>query len=94
MFAHFCHIVHNRDMKTRANITLDPDAYNFASAYAGAKGIPLGAAVSELIRRAEAAPEPASSRLKMGEHGYLVMAKTGRVVTPEMVKELSEDDLD
>jgi hypothetical protein len=81
-------------MKTRANITLDNDAYNFASAYASAKGIALGAAVSELIRRAEEIPEPPSSRLKRGPNGYLIMAKTGQVITPEMVKESSEDDLD
>lgn len=81
-------------MRTRANIHLDNDAYEFASEYAHARGIPLGAAVSELIRRAEQSPEPPSSRLKRGPHGYLVLAKTGRVVTPEMVKESSEDDLD
>jgi len=79
----------------RANVNLDTDAYNFASAYASAKGIPLGAAISELLRRAEQAAEQqggASSRLKRSPHGYLVMAKTGEVITPEMVRELSEDD--
>lgn len=81
-------------MRTRANIHLDNDAYDFAYAYAHAKGIPLGTAVSELIRRAEQSPEPPSSRLKVGPHGLLVKAKTGRVITPEMVKESSEDDLD
>lgn len=81
-------------MRVRKNITLDDDAYQAAAAYANAKGIALGAAVSELIRRAEEAPEPPSSRLVRGPHGYLVMAKTGRVVTPGMVKESSEDDLD
>lgn len=81
-------------MRTRANIHLDNDAYDFAYAYAHAKGIPLGTAVSELIRRAEQSPEPPSSRLKRDPHGFLVLAKTGRVVTSEMVKESSEDDLD
>ena len=84
-------------MKTRANINLDADAYSFASAYANAKGIPLGAAVSELLRqRAEQTPEPpitASLRLRTNAHGLLVKAKTGKVITPEMVKETSEDDL-
>jgi len=79
----------------RSNINLDTDAYNFASAYASAKGIPLGAAISELLRRAEQMPEAAgeSSRLKTSSRGYLVKAKTGRVVTPEMVKQASEDDV-
>jgi phosphoribosylaminoimidazole-succinocarboxamide synthase len=80
----------------RANVNLDTDAYGFASAYASAKGIPLGAAISELLRRAEQTPEPpvsASSKLKRDKHGLLVVAKTGTAITPEMVKEASEDDL-
>lgn len=90
-------MVHNGRMRTRANIHLDNDAYSFASAYASAKGIPLGTAVSELIRQVEQMPDAqvsASPRLKKTRRGYLVKAKTGRVVTPEMVKESSEDDLD
>jgi hypothetical protein len=87
--------VHNGFMKTRANINLDDDAYSFASAYASAKGIPLGAAVSELLRRVKQMPEPpisASPRVKTSPRGYLVKAKTGRVITPEIVKEASEED--
>lgn len=77
----------------RANLHLDTDVYNFASTYAGAKGIPLGAAVSELLRRAEHAPELPCSMLTTNKRGLLVKAKSGRAVTPRMVKELSEDDL-
>ncbi|HUY80529.1 MAG TPA: hypothetical protein VMU92_02275 [Acidobacteriaceae bacterium] len=83
-------------MRTRANINLDNDAYNFASAYASAKGIPLGAAVSELIRRAEELPKPpvsTSPRLKADGYGYLVVKACGPVITSEMVKDESEDDL-
>jgi hypothetical protein len=82
-------------VKTRANINLDPDAYSFASAYASAKGIPLGAAVSELLRRVQQIPDlpvNASPRLTTGPRGYLVKAKTGKIITPEMVKEAAEDD--
>ena len=83
-------------MRTRANINLDNDAYNFALAYAKAKGIALGAAVSELLhQRAEQQPQSpvsTSPRLKMGPNGLLVKTGTGRVITPEMVKEASEDD--
>jgi hypothetical protein len=78
----------------RANVNIDADAYIFASAYASAKGIPLGAAISELLRRAEQAPEPPSPLLTTNKRGLLVKAKAGRVVTPEMAKALSEDDLD
>lgn len=84
-------------MRTRANINIDNDAYNFAFAYASAKGIALGAAVSELLRqRAEQMPKPpstASHRLKTSARGLLIKANTGKVITPEMVKEASEDDL-
>jgi hypothetical protein len=78
----------------RANINLDADAYSFALTYASAKGIPLGAAVSELLRRAERSPEPSSPMLKRNRLGLLVKAKTSQSVTPKMVKELSEDDPD
>jgi hypothetical protein len=44
-------------MAMRMTVNLDPDVYSFTSAYAGAKGITLSAAISEVIRRAEAAPE-------------------------------------
>lgn len=79
----------------RMTVNLDPDVYSFTSAYAGAKGITLSAAISELIRRAERAPESGSdsSRLKVGSHGYLVIAGTGDALTPEMVKEAAEDEL-
>ena len=79
----------------RTSINLDADAHSFASTYAHAKGITLSAAVSELVRRAEQAPELGSTtpRLKISKHGYLVIAGTGDVLTPEMVKEAAEDDL-
>ena len=76
-------------------VNLDSDVYSFTSAYAGAKGITLSAALSELVRRAEQVPEPGSEspRLKKSPHGYLVIGGTGDVLTPEMVKEVSEDEL-
>ena len=84
-------------MRMRANIHLDSDAYSFASAYASAKGMPLGAAISELLRqRAEQVSEPViapSRRLNTSPHGLLVKARTGKAITPEMVKEDSEDAL-
>lgn len=77
----------------RANVNLDARAYAFASSYASAKGIPLGAAISELLRRAEEAPEQLSPLLTTNRRGLLVKAKADRIVTPEMVKTLSEEDL-
>jgi hypothetical protein len=79
----------------RLSVNLDPDVYTFTSAYAGAKGISLSAALSELVRRAEHVPEPVSAdaRLVMNEHGYLEITDTGLALTPEMVKAASEDEL-
>jgi hypothetical protein len=77
----------------RLTVKLDPDVYSFTAAYAGAKGITLSAALSELVRRAEQMPERESNRLKMNEHGYLEIAATGEPLTPEMVKTASEDGL-
>jgi hypothetical protein len=79
----------------RTTINLDPDVYSFTSAYANAKGITLSAAISELVRRAEQVPAPGSDspRLRLNEYGYLEIAATGHVITPEMVKEASEDEL-
>jgi hypothetical protein len=79
----------------RLTVNLDADVYSFASAYAGAKGISLSAAISELVRRAEHAPttESKSRRLRTSPHGYLVIAGTGDALTPEMVKEASEDEV-
>ncbi len=86
-------LMHTVDMRTTVN--LDLDVYRFTSAYAGAKGITLSAAISELIRRAEQVPEPGSSspRLAMNEHGYLEIADSGNVLTSAMVKKASEDEL-
>ena len=84
-------------MRTRTNLHIDNDALEFASVYASSKGISLGVAISELIRRAEQTPEPpisASSKLKRDERGFLVVKASGPVLTSEMVKEESEDDLD
>lgn len=88
--------VHNIHMKTRANINLDNDAYSVATAYAAARGLALGAAISELIRRAEQAQElplSASSKLRRDQHGVLVVKATGSVITTEMVRKESEGDL-
>ena len=99
MYAPFVCIASIRKMmqnkRMRTTVNLDPDVYSFTSAYAGAKGITLSAALSELVRRAEQVPEPAdeSSRLTRNEHGYLEIAATGDVLTPEMVKAASEDEL-
>lgn len=75
-----------------AEINLDADVYAYASSYASARGIPLGAAISQLLRQAEQSPHLQSSLITT-RRGLLVKAMVGETVTPKMVKELSEDEL-
>ncbi|HEY0796992.1 MAG TPA: hypothetical protein VGD64_14560 [Acidisarcina sp.] len=77
----------------RTTLAIEDDAYEVASVYAKAKGITLGTAVSELVRKAiEPEPKSPSPRLKMGPDGFLVIRSTGRVITSEMVKEALEEE--
>jgi len=80
----------NRVMRT--TVTLDDDVHEIASIYAQAKGISLSAAITELIRKAQAAPEP-TPVIRRGPNGLPLLPRSGRVITCEMVKELSEDEL-
>jgi hypothetical protein len=75
----------------RVKITLDEDVYNFAAAYAAARSQSLSAAIGDLLRRAEQVPEVTSMRLKMSQHGYLIISGTGDTLNEAMVKTASED---
>jgi hypothetical protein len=80
----------------RTTITLDDDVHEFASYYANAKGITLSAAMNELVRKAETAPapEPEHFEFERSPNGLPLLPRTGRAITPEMVKQLSEDEFD
>jgi hypothetical protein len=85
--------MHNLDMRT--TITLDDDIYELASMYASGRGITLGAAVGELVRKANGAPGSTSGspRMRIGSNGLPVFAARGRVITTEMVKAAQEDEI-
>jgi hypothetical protein len=74
----------------RTNVTLDDDVHQFVSIYATAKGITLGAAISELIRKAEAAPSPKPD-IRRSANGLPCFPPIGKPLTPEMVKEAESD---
>jgi hypothetical protein len=76
--------VHNNAMRT--NVTLDDDVHQLASIYAAAKGITLGAAIGELIRKAEAAPQAAPD-IRRSANGLPCFPPSGRGLTLEMIKE-------
>jgi hypothetical protein len=84
----------------RTTVTLDDDAYELAMLCAKGKGITLGAAISEFVRKgqeARLADQSPTPGLVRGPKGMLMFARTdGRILTTEMVKkamlELEEED--
>ena len=80
----------------RTSVTLDDDAYELAMLCAKGKGITLGAAISEFVRRGHEArvqDRSSSPGLVRGPKGTLMFAPRtdGRVVTSEMVKAALEE---
>jgi hypothetical protein len=78
----------------RTSITLDDDIHEFASIYAAARGITLGAALGELVRKARTAPASGSPIVKTAPHGFPVFRSRGKVLTSEMVRDAQEDDFE
>ena len=74
----------------RTNVTLDEDVHQLASIYAAANGITLGAAIGELIRKAEAAPAAAPD-IRLSASGLPCFPPSGKVLTPLMVKEAESE---
>lgn len=83
--------MHNRDMRT--TISLDDETHEFAAYYARSRGLTLSAAIDELIRKAQEGPKPEPD-IRIGPNGFPMLPRTGRKITPEMVKELSEDEFE
>ena len=79
--------MHNLFMRTTIN--LDDDAYEVAMLCAKGKGITLGAALSEFVRKgqelrfAETSPSP---RLMRAPNGLLIARPQGRTITDELIK--------
>jgi hypothetical protein len=84
--------MHNISMRT--TVTIDDDAYELAMLCAKGKGITLGAAISEFVRKATQPgnQEELSPHLKRLPNGMLVARSRGRVITSEMVKAALEED--
>ena len=79
----------------RTTVTLDDDAYELAMLCAKGKGITLGAAISEFVRKSTQPrnPEELSPNLQRLPNGMLVFKprEDGRVITTEMVKAALEE---
>jgi hypothetical protein len=80
----------------RTSITLDEDVYQRATLYARGRGVTLSTAISEIARKGLEAMHSTSPslRLKRAPNGLLIFAGTGKTVTPEMVKEFQEDEIE
>ncbi len=83
-------------MVMRTTVTLDDDAYELAMLCAKGKGITLGRAISEFVRKGHEArvlDRSPSPGLVRGPKGMLMFAprKDGRVITSEMVKAALEE---
>jgi hypothetical protein len=79
----------------RTSITLEEEAYQLATLYAKGRGVTLSTAISEMVCKG-AAPSRSSPplRLKRAPNGLLIFDGTGRTITPEMVKEFQEDEIE
>lgn len=78
----------------RTNINIAEDAREAVSVYASARGITLGEAVTELIRkglRADSQQEP--RKFVRSFAGFPVFPKSGRTITTEIVRKAEEDDI-
>ena len=72
-------------------MTLDDEIYEIASLYASSRGITLGNAIGELIRRVETSAQ--GSRITKARNGFPVLTSRGRTVTTEQVKKLEAEEL-
>ncbi len=77
------------DGYVRTSITLEEDVYQIAKLYAKGRGLTLGAAIGQLIQK----PAVFTSRINHAPNGFPLLPRTGRVITPDLVKELSEDEV-
>ena len=84
-------MMYNINMRT--TITIDDDVHEFAQYYANSKGITLSAAMNELVRKAENAPRP-KLEIRRSPSGFPLLPKTGQIITSEMVKKYSEDEIE
>ena len=79
----------------RTTVTLGEETHEFAMYYARARGITLGAAIDELIRKAQTAPEPKPD-IRLSANGFPMFppSDNGGSISAELVKQLEEEEFD
>lgn len=78
----------------RTTISIDEDVHEFASIYAASRGITLGSAVNELIRKAKSAPAPEPDVYISPLTGLRAFPPTGPTVLTRQIKEIEEQEYD
>ena len=78
----------------RTTVNLDSDVYEVASLYAKGRGVTLGTAIGELVRKGQnvVLSDSPSPRLVRRPNEPLVVASRGRTITSEMVEAALEED--
>ena len=68
----------------------------FAALYAYARGITLGEAITDLIRKSQRAAtvDPEPIMFALGPSGFPIFPPKGRILTTEMVLTAQEEDFD
>ncbi|SPE27126.1 conserved hypothetical protein [Candidatus Sulfotelmatomonas gaucii] len=84
--------MHNEPMRT--TVTIDDEAYRVVTLYAYAKNITLGAALSELVKKASTVKNSNFSRIETAPNGLPVFQSRGEPLTDEMVNAAQEDDFE
>ena len=74
----------------RTSVTLDDDVYELASLYSKGRGITLGAAIGELVRKGGETPTPV---LRRSPNGFPLFPRRGTPITARMVKDSQEDQI-
>src|SRR6266702_1025515 len=88
-FASIRTLMHDIDMRT--SVTLDDEVYQLTSQYAAAKGVTLGAAIGELVRRGHSRSSQ-TAPVRRSRNGFPMFSRRGTVLTAQMVKDAQEDD--
>ncbi|HUX43878.1 MAG TPA: hypothetical protein VMV57_03915 [Terracidiphilus sp.] len=78
----------------RTTVTMDDEVHEFAAYYARARGLTLSAAISELIRKARAAPSPTAEQIRILPNGFPTFPPTGGTITSEDVKRLEAEEFE
>jgi hypothetical protein len=81
-------------IKVRTNVNLADDARQFAALYAYARGITLGEAITDLIRKSSQSALGASETPKFGRSasGFPTLPPKDRILTTEMVLKAQEEE--